>query len=107
MHHLSLRGRTIQRGQTVVAVIAAANRDPERFDQPDAYDVHRRNVSHLGFGTGIHVCLGANLARTETDVALTALLRRLPDLRLENGRPEWKGTFVLRGLKALPVALSS
>ncbi len=72
---------------------------------PDRLDVTRPNVKPLSFGGGIHFCLGAQLARIEAEVAISTLLRRLPDLRLDDPEnPEWRPTFVLRGLKRLPAS---
>ncbi|MFF6776965.1 cytochrome P450 [Streptomyces sp. NPDC012637] len=75
-------GRTIRAGETVTLSLEAANRDPERFPDPDVLDLHRKATGHLGFGHGIHQCLGQQLARVELTVALPALLGRFPTLRL-------------------------
>ncbi|MFD0475031.1 cytochrome P450 [Nonomuraea thailandensis] len=82
---------------------AAANRDPRRFDRPDLLDLHRPDNAHLGFGHGIHYCLGAALARAETQIALTSLLDRFPDLALA-GEVGWQPGFK-RALTGLPVRL--
>jgi len=81
-------------------VIGAANRDPEIFPDPDRLDVRRSGNKHLGFGLGIHYCLGAGLARLEAEVALAVLLRRFESFDLVE-EPVYSGTFVLRGLEAL------
>src|SRR4030095_8854319 len=74
-------------------------------DHPERLDITRPNVKPLSFGGGIHFCLGAQLARIEAEVAISTLLRRLPDLRLDDAvNPEWRPTFVLRGLKRLPAS---
>ncbi|MGX2995156.1 cytochrome P450 family protein [Streptomyces sp. JNUCC 64] len=102
---LRLGGREIGRGDPVLVVLAAANRDPARFDRPDVLDLTRRDNPHLGYGHGIHYCLGAPLARLEGRTALATLLRRLPDLRLD-AAPEdlrWRGGLIMRGLRTLPV----
>jgi Cytochrome P450 len=79
---VEIEGRTIRAGETVTLALAAANRDPARFDRPDELDVRRPVAAHLAFGHGVHQCLGQQLARTELRVALPALLRRFPGLRL-------------------------
>ncbi len=102
---LELGGRRILPRQSVVGVLAAANRDPEVFPDPDRLDVGRDPNPHLAFGRGIHFCLGAPLARLEAQVALPMLLAGFPDLRVA-GEPEPRPTWNLRGLARLPVALS-
>jgi len=99
-----LGGKKIPKGDTVLCLLGSANRDPAVYpDRPDRLDITRPNVRPLSFGGGIHFCLGAQLARIEAEVAITTLLRRLPDLRLDDvDNPEWRPTFVLRGLKRLP-----
>jgi cytochrome P450 len=95
----------IPKGEMVRVVIAAADRDPERFPDPDALDITRTDNRHLAFGKGIHHCLGAPLARMEGQIAIDALLRRMPGLRLQ-GPPEsmsWRPGIVMRGLQGLPV----
>jgi cytochrome P450 len=103
---VALGGVVIPKGGMVLIVIAAANRDPTRFPNPDALDITRADNKHLSFGHGIHYCLGAPLARLEGEIALGTLLRRMPDLRL-GVAPEsltWRSPhFVLRGLVKLPV----
>jgi cytochrome P450 len=98
--------RKIPRGETVLCLLGSANRDPVAYpDQPDRLDITRPNVRPLSFGGGIHFCLGAQLARIEAEIAISTLLRRLPDLRLDDAEnPEWRPTFVLRGLKRLPAS---
>jgi cytochrome P450 len=102
---LTLGGQSIGRGDPVLVVLAAADRDPARFAEPDRLDLSRRDNPHLGYGHGIHYCLGAPLARLEGRTALAALLRRLPDVRLV-GEPSdlrWRGGLIMRGLRSLPV----
>jgi cytochrome P450 len=96
-------GATIRRGDRVFALLNAANRDPAVFPDPDLFDVARDDIRHLSFGFGIHFCLGAPLARLEGRIGVAALVRRLPELTLALDRPEWTDSFVLRGVKALPV----
>ncbi len=102
---LTVGGQEIGEGDPVLVVLAAADRDPERFEQPDTLDLSRRDNQHLGYGHGIHYCLGAPLARLEGQAALATLLTRLPDLRLagEEGDLRWRGGLIMRGLRALPV----
>ncbi len=101
-----LAGRKIPKGETVLCLLGSANRDPEVYpDSADRLDIVRPNVRPLSFGGGIHFCLGAQLARIEAEIAISTLLRRLPDLRLDDAEnPEWRPTFVLRGLKRLPAS---
>jgi hypothetical protein len=101
-----LGGKKIPKGDTVLCLLGSANRDPEAYpDRPDSLDITRSNVKPLSFGGGIHHCLGAQLARIEAEIAILTLLRRLPDLRLNDAQnPEWRSTFVLRGLKRLPAS---
>ncbi|MEU1311484.1 cytochrome P450 [Streptomyces cinnamoneus] len=102
---LVIGGQRIAEGDPVLVVLAAANRDPERFAGPDTLDLTRRDNQHLGYGHGIHYCLGAPLARLEGQTALATLLRRLPDLRLAVDPEElrWRGGLIMRGLRTLPV----
>jgi cytochrome P450 len=101
-----LGGKTIPKGESVLCLLGSANRDPAVYpDGPDRLDVTRPNVRPLSFGGGIHHCLGAQLARIEAEIAIGTLLRRLPDLRIDDVEtPEWRPTFVLRGLKRLPAS---
>ncbi|KPC68456.1 cytochrome P450, partial [Streptomyces sp. NRRL WC-3753] len=89
----------------VLVVLAAADRDPERFACPDRLDLARTDNQHLGYGHGIHYCIGAPLARLEGKAALATLLTRLPDLRLGTEPEElrWRGGLIMRGLRTLPV----
>src|SRR5205823_12990660 len=104
---VELGGVVIPAGSVVVCMLASANRDPRRFPQPEEFDVAREDNPHLGFGHGIHFCLGAPLARMEAEVALGTLLRRFPDFQLATERSEirWKPSALLRGPAELPVRL--
>jgi pimeloyl-[acyl-carrier protein] synthase len=103
---ISLRGKLIRAGDSVVAMLGAANRDPAVFDQPDTLDVTREPNPHIAFGHGAHFCVGANLSRRETQIAVPALLRRFPNLRLPEGeQPRFRSTLVLRGLEKFPVVV--
>ena len=102
---VAIGGTIIPKGEMVLVVIAAADRDPERFPEPDTLDIARMENKHLAFGKGIHHCLGAPLARMEGQIAIGTLIERMPSLRLK-GSPDslsWRPGMVLRGLKALPV----
>jgi cytochrome P450 len=101
-----LGGKRIPKGETVLCLLGSANHDPEVYpDRPGSLDITRPNVRPLSFGGGIHFCLGAQLARIEAEIAIASLLRRLPDLRLDDAEnPQWRPTFVLRGLKELPAS---
>jgi hypothetical protein len=101
-----LGGKRIPKGESVLCLLGSANHDPAVYpDHPERLDVTRPNVKPLSFGGGIHFCLGAQLARIEAEIAISTLLRRLPELRLDDAEnPEWRPTFVLRGLKRLPAS---
>lgn len=98
-----LGGKLIGKRQAVIAVMGAANRDPERFAEPDRLDLGRQDNRHVAFAWAAHFCFGAPLARIEGQVALEAVLRRMPGLRLAGGPLQWRENLGLRGLTALPV----
>jgi cytochrome P450 len=102
---LTLRGKTIRKGELIYLALGAANRDPEAFTEPDRFDVGRADNCHLAFGAGPHVCLGMTLARRELEVSLGRLVRRMPRLRLDEERPMRRraNSLVFRGLESLPV----
>jgi len=97
-------GQTIEKGQLVFTLIAAANRDPAKFENPDELDIGRHPNEHIAFGDGPHSCLGQYLAHLEAEIAIASLLKRFPHLRLETHEVEWGGNFIIRGLKSLPLA---
>ena len=102
---LTIDGVDVPAGDQIIVMLAAANRDPVMFDQPDRLDLSRRNANrHLSFGGGIHHCLGASLARTEGSIVLGRLLRRFPRIEAA-GEPTLRDTFNLRGREHLPVTL--
>ncbi len=102
---MTVVGCPVKRGDEIMLVLGAANRDPAAFSDPHKLDVTRDARRHVGFGGGIHHCLGAALARMEGQIAFTTLLDRFPRLELA-GTPERRPTFTLRGLETLPVAFA-
>jgi cytochrome P450 PksS len=102
---ITLDGHTIPQGDMVIPVLLAANRDPEQFPDPALFDITREPNKHVAFGSGIHYCLGAPLARLEGRVAIGSLLRRHPNVELAVDREElvWNPGFFFRGVRSLPV----
>jgi cytochrome P450 len=98
---IDLAGTTIPAGAPITVVLAAANRDPNRFPNPDRFDPDRTDNQHLSFGSGIHYCYGAPLARMETQIALTELARRLVNPRLLTDPPPYRASPFLRGPRHL------
>ncbi|MBL1082956.1 cytochrome P450 [Streptomyces actinomycinicus] len=101
---IEVRGVTIPKGSRIWLMIAAGNRDPERFKDPQRFDPDRGDIQHLGFGSGIHSCFGAPLARLETQLALSELARRLENPRLVEDPPPYRPNAVLRGPRHLGIA---
>ncbi len=104
---MAIDGVRVGRGQQVVALVGAANRDPSAFPDPDRLDLSREPNRHIAFGGGIHHCLGSALARAEGQVAIGTLLRRTAEIDLLTDEPVWKETITLRGLAKLPVRVSA
>lgn len=102
---IAIVGTTIPKGSTVILLLASGNRDPIRFHDPDKFDPERRDNMHLGFGSGIHYCYGAPLARLETQIALTELVRRLENPRLVQDPPPYRQSAILRGPRHLLVEI--
>ncbi len=102
---LELGGQRIRAGQRVFFCLAAANRDPNVFDEPDRFDVTRTENRHVSFGQGSHYCAGAGLARLEAEVALRVLFERFSEIELEPARLKWGLTLILRGFAELGVRL--
>jgi cytochrome P450 len=102
---VEMGGRLIKKRQAVIAVIGAANRDPERFADPDRLDIARADNRHLAFGWGPHFCFGAPLARIEGQTAFAALLQRFSQIEVEPGPLVWRQNLALRGLERLPVTV--
>ncbi|HYU75979.1 MAG TPA: cytochrome P450 [Ktedonobacteraceae bacterium] len=100
-----LAGQQIKKGDILITALISANRDERQFTDPDELNIARTLNRHIAFGQGIHICLGAPLARLEGDIAFTTLLRRMPNLRLGVPRESitWRASANLRGLTALPV----
>lgn len=103
-HEMELCGQKPKKGDMLVILIGSANRDPAEFENADRVDITRTKNKHLAFGMGIHHCLGSSLAEAEGQIAVSTLLKRLPELKLKTDRLEYKIPFALRGLKSLPVA---
>lgn len=100
---IDIAGVTIEPWQVAIVLLGAANRDPDKFPNPDRLDITRNPTEHLAFGDGIHFCLGAPLARAEAQIAIGSLVQRFPHLKQESG-PEWGGTFIIRGVHKLLVS---
>jgi pimeloyl-[acyl-carrier protein] synthase len=94
---------TIDPGEIIVIILAAANHDPERFSEPDRLDIERSDNTPLSFGGGLRYCLGSALAKVETQAALHAMLSRCRDMRLTTATLQWRETVVFRGLESLPI----
>lgn len=103
---VQMGGRLIRKRQAVIAVMGAANRDPERFPDPDRLDITRKDNRHVAFGWAAHFCFGAPLARIEGQIAFETILRRLPRLALDPRPLVWRQNLGLRGLAALPVTFA-
>ena len=101
---VELGGRHIPTGRIVVPLIAAANRDPSAFDEPESLDLRRDPNPHLAFGAGAHFCIGASLARLEGRIALGTICRMFPSMQVV-GRPTWRPSFTIRGLRTLELSL--
>jgi cytochrome P450 PksS len=105
LEDVELHGRLIRKGDLVNTIIGSANRDPERFTDPDTFDITRDEGRHLSFGLGIHYCIGAPLVKMEAEVAFATLLRRFPKLQLQSEILEWQEQPIFRGLKELTVSV--
>jgi cytochrome P450 PksS len=104
---LEISGALIARGERVLLCLAAANRDPAGFPDPDAFDIERTGTRHLSFGSGPHACLGAGLARMELEIALATLFRRLPRLSVDpRNPPRRRDSLMFRGFDSLPLLIS-
>ena len=101
----NIKGKLIHKGDLVNTIVGSANRDPERFTHPDGFDITRNEGRHIGFGRGIHFCIGAPLVRLEAEIVFETILRRFPNISLATETLEWQEHPIFRGLKSLPVIL--
>jgi cytochrome P450 len=102
---VEISGHRIGEGEKILMFLGAANRDPRRWDAPDTYDITRRTSGHVGFGSGIHMCVGQLVARLEGEVTLTALAQRIAKIEI-SGEPKRRFNNTLRGLDSLPVTIT-
>ena len=100
-----ISGQAIRKGDKLVMYYGAANRDPEIFSEPEAFDITRKPNPHLAFGTGTHFCVGSHMARLELKIAFQEILRRFPNLRL-NGPVERLQSNFISGIKKMPISLT-
>ena len=103
---VEMGGKTIRKNDRLRWFITGANRDPEKFENPDTFDINRWPNSHVGFGSGIHHCLGATLARLEGQEAFKALADRYENLSLQTDEFEYQPSITFRSLKSLPVSMN-
>jgi len=107
LEDMEFHGKQLKRGDAVIVSIAAGNRDPAANDQPDRFDITRAKVNQVSFGYGVHLCIGASLARLEAKVAFEHLLERFPDMTLTDQRPKWVANPFFRGFDHLRVVSGS
>lgn len=98
-----LANQTIYKGQPVHCIIAAANRDPAKFSNPNEFSITRSHNPHLSFGRGIHTCIGLHLAQSVAEATVSKLIQQIPNLSLATKEIDWENTYITRGLKSLPV----
>ncbi|RYF63503.1 MAG: cytochrome P450, partial [Comamonadaceae bacterium] len=103
---VEISGYHVGEGEKVLMFLAAANRDPRRWAEPDRYDITRKTSGHVGFGSGIHMCVGQLVARLEGEVMLSALARKVASIEI-TGEPTRRFNNTLRGLESLPVKLTA
>ncbi|MGG3805366.1 cytochrome P450 family protein [Metabacillus fastidiosus] len=101
------KGKSINKGDLVIIALNSANHDPNQFKDPEVFDITREKSPHLAFGKGIHLCLGAPLARLEGEIAIHSLLERFPNIKLAIDRKEleWRPGMIVRGVKEIPLSL--
>ena len=107
IENIEIGGKLIKKGPPVFLILGAANRDPAQYHSPDQLDITRTNNNHFAFGDGIHYCMGAALARTQGQIAINTLVQKLPNLKLQTNKLEWRENVFLRGLKKLPVSFGN
>ena len=107
LEDVEFRGQSIAKGELVIVALDSANRDADKFQDADIFDITRDKSSHLAFGKGIHLCLGAPLARLEGEIAINTLLARYPEIQLQTdvNELEWRPGMIVRGVKEIPVQL--
>lgn len=103
LEDVEIGGRTVRKGQNAFVVLGAANRDPERFADPDRLDVTRNPEEHVSFGHGRHFCLGSNLARLEARYSIRGVIERFPNLKLATDEIVWRKNIILHGITSLPI----
>ena len=106
LEDVELHGKVLREGERIRWIISSANRDPSKFDNPDTFDISRWPNTHVAFGSGIHHCLGATLARMEAQEAFKALAERYGSIKLETNELEYHPSITFRSLKTLPVSLN-
>jgi len=104
VENIEFYGKKIRKNQKIEAVIVSANRDPNATPNPDQFDITRKNIKHVSFGHGIHLCLGLNLARLETKIAINLLLEYFPEMEMLDEEVEWSPSPVIRGVEKLVIA---
>ena len=105
--NIEIGNQTIKAGEKIVLCLGAANRDPAQFPNPDELNINREQNQHVAFADSIHYCLGATLARLETQIAINTLIQTFPNLKLASNKQEWKKSIVIRGLKSLSVSFTN
>lgn len=105
LQDIDLHGHVLRKGTRVLLGIGSANHDPLEFNDPETLDIRRSKPHSLAFGHGPHYCIGAALAKMEAEIALSALLRRMPQMRLATETFEYEPTYAVRSLKALPIRI--
>jgi cytochrome P450 len=105
--NMEFKGKSLRRGDLIIISLNSANHDPEHVKNPELFDITRDKSQHLAFGKGIHLCLGAPLARLEGEVAISSLIMKFPNMKLAVSKDhlEWRPGMIVRGVKELPLLL--